>query len=714
MEECRGGPARTRRTVKIAMAVPPLLKRWPIALRGRPAVTLSLLLMVGTLIVFWPLGHAEFINYDDNVYVSNNPHLRDGLTWKGVQWALSSDFMTDAQHTDYWIPVTFLSHLLVADLFGLEPAAHHLVNAWLHALNTVLLFLLLQRMTGALWRSAVVAAVFAVHPLHVESVAWVTERKDVLSGLFFMLTLLAYVRYVERSTLSRYLLVVLAFALGLMSKPMLVTTPFLLMLLDYWPLGRFSLLELVESGGWSGLRAVWRSAREKLPLFALSAGATVITYLATQREATVASFQELPLTARLENALVSYAGYIRKMLWPDGLAVFYPYPRDGVPAWQVIGAALVLMCLSALVVRGRRTRPYAIMGWFWYLGALLPVIGLLQAGGQAMADRYTYIPLIGLFIMVAWGLPDLLATWRYRQAFLSVAAVGSIAACIVLTRGDLRYWRTSATLFEHALKVTEDNYVAYNNLGLALAEEGKFQEAIHYYRQALLIWPEFPAVRYNIGNALAHEGRDDEAIWHYSQVLQTRPNDDMAHNNLGMVLGNQGKFDEAIGHFTEALRINPDLPLVHNNLGLALAKQGHYDAALGHFTDALRLEPRGPAHNNLGMVLGNQGKLDEAIGHFTEALRINPDQALMHNNLGLALAKQGKFNDAIAHFTDAIRLEPPKPDAHYNLGVVYSQLGRVDEAIRELELVLTLNPQYPNARKSLDLAVQKKGGRARQ
>lgn len=583
------------------MVARPLIKTSLAVLRRQAVLIVSVALLAGTLAVFWPVRHYEFINYDDDRYVSENPHVRQGLTREGVQWALSADLLADSPNADYWIPVTFLSHVLTVQLFGLNPAAHHLVNVGLHGLNTVLLFLLLRRMTGAQWPSAVVAALFAVHPLHVESVAWVTERKDVLSGLFFMLTLLAYARYVESPTAGRYLWIVGAFFLGLLAKPMLITIPFLLLLVDYWPLGRFSL-----QGG--TLRAAWTLVWEKIPLVVLAVGSGLLAYLATQRVGeTMVSFQLLPLPARLANALISYAGYMGKLLWPHHLAVFYPYPLAGYPVWQVSGAALLLAGLTVWAIRQRCSQPFLLVGWGWYLGMLVPVIGLVQAGAQAMADRYTYLPLIGLLIAVTWGAAGLTAGWRHRQLLLTIAAVGLIGVCGVLSRQELQHWRTSVELFEHALEVTEKNYIAYDNLGLALAEEGKFREAITYYRKALLIRPDIPAARVNIANALAHEGQYEEAMWYYSQELRVSPNDEILHNNLGMALGNAGKLDEAIDHFTEALRINPDLALAHNNLGLALARQGRYQDAIAHFSRALEIEPNFvDARDNLRTVLSRR------------------------------------------------------------------------------------------------------------
>jgi tetratricopeptide (TPR) repeat protein len=612
------------------IAAPPL-KTLPAVLRRRPALTISLLLLAGTLIVFWPLGHAEFINYDDNLYISENSHVRDGVTWEGVRWAFSADLLADSPNADYWVPVTVLSHLLVIELFGLDPAAHHLVNAALHALNTVLLFLLLQRITGALWRSAVVAALFAVHPLHVESVAWVSERKDVLSGLFLMLTLWAYVRYAEHPARHRYLVVAAVFVLGLMAKPMLVTTPLLLLLLDYWPLGRFS-SEGLRAG--RGSSAVWKLAWEKAPLFILAVVSAVLTYLAAQREGAVHSFEQTPVAVRLENALVSYVSYIGKMVWPHDLAVLYPYPRDGFPAWQVAGAGVLLVCVSVFAMRERRTRPYVIVGWCWYLVTLAPVIGVVQAGAQAMADRYAYLPLIGLFVIMAWGVEDLTAGWRHRRVLLTVLTGTVLSILMGMTWLQLTYWRNSLTLFEHALTVTDGNYVAQNNLGTALSQQG----------------------------------RADEALGHFMESIRINPDFGMAHNNLGVVLADQGRHEEAIRHYTDALRLSPDLAQVRSNLARELAQRGKTDAAIGLFVEALRLDPDfAPAHDGLGTALAAQGKLEEAVTHFAEALRLNPNLARTHNHLGAVYDTLGRLDEAVLEFEAALRLDPAFSDARMNL-----------------------------------------------
>ncbi len=576
----------------------------------------------------------------------------------------------------------------------------------LHIVTTLLLFGLLHRMTGALGRSAFVAGLFAVHPLHVESVAWVAERKDVLSTLFWMLTLWGYVWYVRQPRLGRYLVVLVPFALGLITKPMLVTLPFVLLLLDFWPLGRVSLgadppdhsrLAPPRDQWFAGLRLVW----EKLPLFALTVASSIVTFVVQQRGGAVAGLDEIPLSLRVANALVSYIAYIGKMLWPTRLAAFYPYFQP-LP-WWVVGSILGLIGVSVVVIRAARRHPYLPVGWLWYVGTLVPVIGLVQVGSHSMADRYTYVPLIGLFIMVAWGIPDLLARWPYRSIALPTAAGLVILACTITAWGQVQYWKSSVALWAHALEVTAENYIAHNNLGLVLANQGRFDEAIAHHTEALRSKPDFAEAHYNLGGALKDQGRVDEAIAHYTEALRSKPDFAEAHNNLGVALADQSRVGEAIAHYTEALRSKPDYAEAHYNLGGVLADQGRAGEAIAHYTEALRNKPDyAAAHNNLGLISAAQGRFDEAIPYYFEALRIQPSFAAAHNNLGLVLAAQGRFDEAIRHYTEALRLQPGSAAAHNNLGIVLANQGKIEEAARHFEIALTLNPSNQGARRALD------------
>lgn len=470
----------------------------------RSKYLIILFLIVVPLAVYWQTGSHEFVNYDDPGYVVENPHVNTGLTGDNIRWAFT------AISNSNWHPLTWLSHMLDCQLYGLTPKGHHLTSVFLHIVNAVLLFVLFRRMTGAQWQSAFVAALFALHPLHVESVAWVAERKDVLSASFFMLTLLAYTRYAERPTLGRYLPVFFSFVLGLMAKPMLVTLPFILLLLDYWPLGR-------SQAKPAGLRLVL----EKIPLFVLSIASSIITIYAQNTEGAISSMEAIPFVSRLANTVLAYAGYIEKTVWPARLIVLYPL-TDQMPVWKVAGAILLLVCVSAIVFRQARRFPFLPVGWLWFLGMLVPVIGLVQVGSQSMADRYTYLPLIGLFIMIAWGGAELLEKWRHRRIALFASAVTIIMLLSSVTWLQIRHWKNSVELLSHALKFTSNAFL-YNNLGLALASQGKL----------------------------------DEAIIQYTKALQLNPNDDFAHYNLGLAFAKQGKLSEAVYHYSESLRINP-------------------------------------------------------------------------------------------------------------------------------------------------------------
>ena len=473
------------------------------SMRQRPALILGIAITLLTLALYWRVQGHGFLHYDDYQYVVDNPHVRHGLTRQGVLWALTSGYASN------WHPLTWLSHMLDCELYGLNPQGHHLNNLLLHIANALLLFRLLLRMTGALWRSAFVAALFALHPLHVESVAWVAERKDVLSTLFWMLTLGAYLRYRERPTGTRYLATLFLFALGLAAKPMLVTLPFVLLLLDCWPLGRMpsprSLLPLV---------------REKAPFFVLAALSSVITFWVQSHWGAVVL--SIPLKERLANALVSYVGYGAKMLWPVNLACFYPHPLDGLPLWQAAGALLLLAGVTVAVVRAGRRLPYLAVGWLWYLGTLVPVIGLVQVGAQAMADRYTYVPLIGLFVMLSWGAGSLAAKGPLPKIATAALSAALLAALLPLTWSQISHWKDSETLFAHALEVTDRNLLAHNNLGNALARQGRLEEAEFHLVEALRLRPDYAAAQNNLGILRLRQGRFEEAAGHFAN-LDDRP-----------------------------------------------------------------------------------------------------------------------------------------------------------------------------------------------
>ena len=566
--------------------------------------------------------------------------MRDGVTIDNVVWAVTS---TEAAN---WFPVTRLSHLLDVEIFHLQPGGRHFTNVFLHAIAVMFLFACLDVATGATWPSVFVAVFFAVHPLHVESVAWIAERKDVLSALFWFVALWSYVR-------RRYWLTFLAFCLGLMSKPMVVTLPFVLLLLDWWP-----------------LRRPLRSAlRVKIPMLALSAISATAAYLVQRGSGAVREVAQFPLGLRMENAVVSYATYIVKMFWPANLSVFYPYPHD-FPVWQIALSALLLVGISMVVLRERRSRPYLAVGWLWYLGTLVPVIGLIQVGAQARADRYMYLPMVGLSIMLAWALREVLTK--------KVAVAGAIAACIaclVLFEVQLQYWRNSETLFHHALDVTSGNYLAHHNLGVALAGDGRFAEAIGQYQSALQIEPDAANVQTDYGNALAKSGRVQEAIAHYQAALRALPGSAIIHNDLANALAaTPGRMPEAIAEYQTALRLKPDYEEARNNLAQVQSNGAEIEY-------------------NMGVDLARSGKPESAIAHFEQALRLKPDYVDALNNLGVVLAGAGKVQEAISHFEAALRIDPNSADAHVNLGIALSGLpSRRAEAIRHFEAALRIKP----------------------
>ena len=654
---------------------------------------ICLFLTVITLSVFLQVRDHDFVNFDDNEYITENRHVQMGLTSGNIAWAFTTF------HAGNWHPLTWISHMLDCQLFGLRPGPQHLVNLFFHIANTLLLFLILHRMTKGLWQSAFVAAVFAIHPLHVESVAWVAERKDVLSTFFWMLTMGSYVFYVQRREPKRYLLTLFFFALGLMAKPMLVTLPFVLILLDCWPLrrlaiGKSSANEYTQSAKSLNTRskkkergrktkkpehvnktekqarqrpAVSHIILEKVPFFVLSLASSIVTYIAQQKSGAMGSLQSYPLSTRIANALVSYCGYIGKMVWPADLAVLYPYPGM-LPTWEIVAAVFFLGVATFLIIRTAKRYPYLTTGWLWYLGTLVPVIGLIQVGAQAMADRYTYMPLIGVSIVIAWGVPELLRKWQYRNAVLATLAVIILCIFSFVTRKQVQYWQSSITLFKHTLDKTTNNPMMLNNMGNALKGLGRLDEAISHYAEAARINPNYADAQYNLGNTLHEQGHLEEAISHYSKALRINPNYTDAHNDLGNVLHEQGHFEEAISHYTEAIRIKPNYIKAYVNLGEALASQRKFTEAMEVFSKALQIKPdSAEVHYNVGTMLLSRGDFDQAIYHFREAIRVKPDYAKAYNNLGNALLYQGRFNEAIESYREALRLRPDYIMARENL-----------------------------------------------
>ncbi len=567
-----------------------------------PLIITSLFLTIITLATFWRVQNHHFINLDDNVYITENRHVNEGLKTKNISWAFTTFYHGN------WSPITLLSHMIDCQVYGFNPAGHHFNNLLFHIANTLLLFLFLQRTTRLLWQSAFVAALFALHPLHVEPVAWISSRKDVLSTFFFMLTLFTYSRYAENPGVIRYLIVLLFFIMGLLSKAMLVTLPFILLLMDYWPLGRIRFKQS-EINGCQAMNKKYRKAfpqqliKEKYPFFILSLVMGIIAFLAQQKLGALPDLEALPLKFRMANGVLSYGTYIFKMIYPIKLSIFYPYPGMR-PLWLITGVVVFLIITTGVAFKMAGKYPYFITGWLWYLVTLLPVIGFVQIGSHVMADRYTYIPLTGLFIVITYGISSFISRGRYHGFFLIPAGVFLLVFLISVTDAYLRKWSNSTSLFQHALSVTKNNYLALNNLGTTLYLQGKEEEAISYYREAIRINPFYAEAHYNLGVVLARQGHLEEAEAHYKETLRINPNHERANNNLGLLYDKKGMLSKAIQYYNEALRIRPDDEVAHTNIGVVFAKQGDFKNAIKHHAEAIRIKPDFPlAHKNMAIAL---------------------------------------------------------------------------------------------------------------
>lgn len=621
-----------------------------------PAMCAALVLM--TFAVFGAALSFGFVDYDDPVYVYDAPQIKSGLTAAGVKWAFTQT------HAGNWHPLTSISHMLDCEMYGLRASRHHLTNLVLHAATAVLLFLVLRSMTGTLWRSAVVAAVFAIHPLRVESVVWISERKDVLSGLLFMLTLAAYLRYARAPGLSRYAVVAVAFACALMAKQTVVTLPFVLLLVDFWPLRRFGTVATTQ------LRpTLTRAILEKIPLLFLSAGASAATVLA--QRVTIATVEGLPFVWRLENAIVTCVIYLWQMIWPANLAAFYPHPNGTVPLWLVASTAAFVLVVSAAAFMRREKLPELFTGWFWYLVLLVPVIGIVQVGGQAHADRYTYLPHIGIYVAAVWLLARVLGTSRIHRAVAVAAAGVAIAALMWLARTQTTFWRDSETLWRRALAVTSGNEVAHNGLGWVLLGRGQLDEAIAHFEAATRAHPSYVEAQNNLAAALTKKGRFADAIERLEKLLATQPHQTDARYNLGNAYVASGRLDEAIAEYERTLAANPRHSGARYNLGNVYLQRGQFDAAIREFQNALALRPDYAAgYYNIGNALFEKGDAAQAIANYEKALHLQPDNAEAHNNIGLAHTIRAQPREAVHHWQRALALRPDFADAQNNLAWV--------------------------------------------
>ena len=626
-------------------------------LEQRQIRVISLLLFIVAVCVYLPALHGDFIFFDDSFYVTKNVHVNTGLTWKNVAWAFLS-----REHSN-WHPLTWLSHMLDCEIYGLAAWGHHLTSILFASANAVLVFLVFREMTGAVWRSLTMAALYGLHPLRVESVVWICERKDVLSTFFALLALWAYVKYAkgrEESRLNRryYILALLFFAAGLMSKAMLVTLPVALLLLDYWPLGRLK-------------GTIPSRILEKVPFAVLGAIAAIIEYSAQSLGGRITNLLDLSVTDRVGNALVAFCRYFGKMLWPARLCVFYPHPGHW-PGTLVGFCALVVVVICTVSFILRRQCPYLITGWLWYLITLIPVIGLVQIGGQAIADRYTYIPSLGLYIFLVWGGWELISRWHFPTGVPAAVAALLVVACTAATSCQIVYWKDGETLFRRAISVTTNNYVAHTDLGEILFLKGRYEEALTEHEEAARLKPDFGLAQYDLAYDLARLKRNGEAIVHYRKCLEIQPRDVLAQVNLGCALVENGEPDEAVACFQSVLKIQP--------------------------TNA-------NAQVSLATIYAEQGRIDEAFALFEQAYKTVPESEVVQRGLGNILLQLNRPEDALPHLRKAVSIQPDDPLAHNDLGVALFKKHQLDEAIREFQRAIYLNPADTNTRRNLDHAL---------
>jgi tetratricopeptide (TPR) repeat protein len=630
-------------------------------------------LAIGAIVSYRGIVNNEFVNYDDAVYITKNAVVLNGLSWDGFTWAFTTTCASN------WHPLTWLSHMLDVQLFGLGPAGHHFTNLFLHILATLLLFGFLFYTTGLLWPSAFVAALFALHPLHVESVAWAAERKDVLSAVLGFAAIWSYAYYARCPGIKRYVSVMILFALGLMAKPMLVTLPLVLLLFDYWPLERLAITK----------RCMVKLVVEKMPLLAMASASAIITLIAQQ--AAIGGFNRISLPIRMANAIMSYCVYIWQSFLPIKLAVTYPYVLHPNPV--IVGVcALLLIIITVTIIGVGRQKKYLLTGWLWYMVTLVPVIGLVQVGSQAHADRYTYIPLIGIFVIVAWGLKAMIDRLDSgKKAVAIIASVAVLPAAGWLTGKQVGYWKNDFTLFSHAAAVTKDNCTAYNNLGYFFERAGRKDDALASYQKALELYPDYAYAHYNLGLLHSDRGRTDEAAAHFHKALECNPDYAKAHFNLGLLLAKTGRTDDALAHYRKAVEIDPDYGDAHYNLALLLTDMRLTDEAVAHYRKALDLDPnRAEAHNNLGVLLSGMGKTDEAFREFRKALEMKPNYGDAHFNLGFLLLDIGRRGEAIDHFQMALAMTPDAIGNLRDIALTFVQHGQLNDATFVLERALVL------------------------
>jgi Flp pilus assembly protein TadD len=667
---------------------------------------ISIALVAATLAAYEPIRHNGFVSYDDGGYITENPNVTGGITRESVIWAFTNS------HMGNWHPLTMISHTLDCEIFGLNPLWHHFINVLFHILNALLIFWILTATTGAMWPSAFVAAVFALHPLQVESVAWASERKAVLSSLFWFLTIAVYIWYTKRPGIGRYILLFTVYALCIMTKPVVVTLPLVLLLLDYWPLERIRRRKTEDrgqrAGGASQKVSAGRLIVEKIPLLVLSGILSVITFVAQQSGGAVVTLERMPLDYRIANAFISYTKYIGKIIWPSQLAAFYSYLRANFSDANVAVCMLIFILISLFSIYLGRRRKYIVTGWLWYVGTLVPMIGLVQVGMQSMADRYMYIPMLGLLIIVAWAVKDLVFNRPRWKAAVSVLAAVALLSAVIVTRTQVRYWQNSMSLFENASKVTKNNHVAEKGYGSALFAAGRLDEAIVHLRNALQTHPGYLAAGNELGRVYLRQGKFNEAVACFNELLKLNKNSAELYYNLGIVLSLQKKYEEAIKHFAKVLELNPKYPDAHNNMGTALLAAGRITEAIKHLNEALRTDSNDVGlYENLGNAYVQSGKYDLAVQNWAKALDLKPNSTEVLNNMAWALATTGDVsvqdaNKAVELAQFACELTGYKnPSFLDTLAAACAAAGRFADAVETARTAINLaddanQPQLKN------------------
>lgn len=663
----------------------------------RTELLIFLILIVSISAVYSQVMHYGFISFDDYQYICTNHHVQKGITLETILWAFTSS------HASNWHPITWLSHMMDVSLFGMQAGMHHLINVIFHLLNSILLFLVFRKTTDKVWQSLAVAVLFALHPVHVESVAWVSERKDVLSTFFWMLTMLAYVRYVRSANVKRYLFVLLFFSLGLMSKPMLVTLPFVLLLMDYWPLKRFTLDARNSRHVRSKLPFI-HLVVEKMPLFILAATSSIITFLVQKSGKAVVTFADFSFGERFANVVTSYVGYIWKMIWPYNLAIYYPYPAS-FSTLNFTASILLLLIITIIIVKFCTTHPYLITGWFWYLGTLVPVIGLVKVGSQAMADRYTYVPFIGLFVITAWSIPNLIKKGKYRNQVVALSSICIVLCYLISSWIQVRYWKNSIELYKHALSVTENNVAVLNNLGIDLMKQKEFKQSLNYLKKAEKIDPNLSFIWINIGNTLMEMGQHDDALSYFFKAIEKESNNIGAYRKIGLTLQHLGQFDKAESYLKKAIQLDPGSAIGHADISLLYLNHGKMDKAINHIRKAYEVAPQYYEINyNYGLIMEKIGNTEKAMAHYYKTLEGNPDHVEAHINLGSILARKKMIQQALSHFSKAVHIQPDNAQAHNNLGTAFAASGKIEEAIMHYKRAIQINHRDADAHNNLGIA----------